>query len=132
MSWWIGQGRRARPPASLVKHHGHAIGPPPLPPRPARRYGVAMHIAVIMPRWVGDAVMATPALRALRQHFADARITNEDSIVLFFSAENVREAVKLAIAADKTEFSASRFSQINRILFEKGGVVNRFSFSWCV
>lgn len=35
-----------------------------------------MHIAVIMPRWVGDAVMATPALRALRDHFGStARIT---------------------------------------------------------
>jgi heptosyltransferase-2 len=34
-----------------------------------------MHIAVIMPRWVGDAVMATPALRALRGHFPDAPIT---------------------------------------------------------
>ena len=27
-----------------------------------------MHIAVIMPRWVGDAIMATPALRSLRAH----------------------------------------------------------------
>lgn len=34
-----------------------------------------MKIAVIMPRWVGDAVMATPALRALRGHFPQARIT---------------------------------------------------------
>jgi heptosyltransferase-2 len=34
-----------------------------------------MHIAVIMPRWVGDAVMATPALRSLRGHFPGARIT---------------------------------------------------------
>jgi len=34
-----------------------------------------MQIAVIMPRWVGDAVMATPALRALRGHFPSARIT---------------------------------------------------------
>jgi heptosyltransferase-2 len=34
-----------------------------------------MQIAVIMPRWVGDAVMATPALRALRGHFPEARIT---------------------------------------------------------
>jgi heptosyltransferase-2 len=31
-----------------------------------------MRIAVIMPRWVGDAIMATPALRALRGHFPDA------------------------------------------------------------
>jgi heptosyltransferase-2 len=34
-----------------------------------------MNIAVVLPGWVGDAVMATPALRALRSHFADARIT---------------------------------------------------------
>jgi heptosyltransferase-2 len=33
-----------------------------------------MNIAVVMPGWIGDAVMATPALRALRSHFADARI----------------------------------------------------------
>jgi heptosyltransferase-2 len=35
-----------------------------------------MHIAIIMPRWVGDAVMATPALRALRDHVGSGvRIT---------------------------------------------------------
>jgi heptosyltransferase-2 len=33
-----------------------------------------MNIAVFLPNWVGDAVMATPALRALRQHFAAARL----------------------------------------------------------
>ncbi len=35
----------------------------------------AEHIAVVLPSWVGDVVMATPALRALREHFADARLT---------------------------------------------------------
>ncbi len=34
-----------------------------------------MNIAVVLPGWIGDAVMATPALRALRSHFVDARIT---------------------------------------------------------
>jgi len=34
-----------------------------------------MQIAVIIPRWVGDAVMATPALRSLRSQFPEARIT---------------------------------------------------------
>ena len=35
-----------------------------------------MNIAVILPRWVGDACMATPLLRGLRAHFgAAARIT---------------------------------------------------------
>jgi heptosyltransferase-2 len=33
-----------------------------------------MKLAVFLPNWVGDAVMATPALRALRRHFASARI----------------------------------------------------------
>lgn len=33
------------------------------------------NILVLQPSWVGDAVMATPTLRALRARFADARIT---------------------------------------------------------
>jgi heptosyltransferase II len=33
-----------------------------------------MKIAVFLPNWIGDVVMATPALRALRQHFAGARL----------------------------------------------------------
>src|SRR5438132_12834795 len=33
-----------------------------------------MDVAVFLPNWVGDAVMATPAIRALRQHFASARL----------------------------------------------------------
>jgi heptosyltransferase-2 len=33
-----------------------------------------MNIAVFLPNWIGDAVMATPALRALRDHFHRARI----------------------------------------------------------
>jgi heptosyltransferase-2 len=32
-----------------------------------------MNIAVFWPNWIGDAVMATPAVRALCQHFAGAR-----------------------------------------------------------
>jgi heptosyltransferase-2 len=33
-----------------------------------------MRILAVCPNWVGDAVMATPALRALRRHFASAQI----------------------------------------------------------
>src|SRR5262249_6282330 len=33
-----------------------------------------MNIAVFLPNWVGDAVMATPAVRALRRHFPAARL----------------------------------------------------------
>ncbi len=33
-----------------------------------------MKIAIFMPSWIGDAVMATPALRAIRSHYPDASI----------------------------------------------------------
>lgn len=36
----------------------------------------ARNIAVVLPSWVGDAVMATPALRAIREHFPAAKITH--------------------------------------------------------
>ncbi len=34
-----------------------------------------MKIALFLPNWVGDLVMATPAMRAIRDHFAEAEIT---------------------------------------------------------
>jgi heptosyltransferase-2 len=34
-----------------------------------------MNLAVFLPGWIGDVVMATPALRALRRHFRDARLS---------------------------------------------------------
>ena len=35
-----------------------------------------MHIAIILPRWVGDLVMSTPMIRAVRQHFgSDTKLT---------------------------------------------------------
>jgi heptosyltransferase-2 len=34
------------------------------------------NILIFLPNWVGDVAMATPALRALRRHFAQARITH--------------------------------------------------------
>jgi heptosyltransferase-2 len=35
-----------------------------------------MNIAVFWPNWIGDAVMATPALRVLGAHFPDARLVS--------------------------------------------------------
>ena len=32
-------------------------------------------LLIVLPSWLGDAVMATPALRALRKHFSQAQIT---------------------------------------------------------
>ncbi len=36
---------------------------------------IAERILVVQPGWVGDAVMATPTLRALREMYPDARIS---------------------------------------------------------
>ena len=33
-----------------------------------------MRIGIMLPNWIGDVAMATPALRALRKHFADAEL----------------------------------------------------------
>ncbi len=33
-----------------------------------------MNLAVFLPGWIGDAVMATPAIRALRQRYRDAHL----------------------------------------------------------
>src|SRR5262245_8699854 len=33
-----------------------------------------MNLAIFLPNWIGDVVMATPAIRALRERHADARI----------------------------------------------------------
>lgn len=33
-----------------------------------------MNLALFLPNWIGDVVMATPAIRALREHFSSARI----------------------------------------------------------
>ncbi len=44
-------------------------------------------VLVVLPTWVGDFVMATPALRAIRERFADARIT-------FLMEPNLRELVR--------------------------------------
>ena len=32
-----------------------------------------MNLAIFLPNWIGDVVMATPAIRALREHFAPVR-----------------------------------------------------------
>src|SRR5262245_48466850 len=33
-----------------------------------------MNLAIFLPNWIGDVVMATPAIRALRQHYAGAHM----------------------------------------------------------
>jgi heptosyltransferase II len=42
---------------------------------PGTSHGAPEKVAVFLPNWVGDAVMATPAIRALRSRFAHSRLT---------------------------------------------------------
>ena len=55
--------------ASRDKHHPsseeHSAGGPAKPSR----------ILIVLPGWVGDLVLATPALRAIRQHYAQQHVT---------------------------------------------------------
>ena len=44
-------------------------------------------ILIVLPTWVGDFVMATPTLRAIRSRFADAKIT-------FVAEENLRDLIR--------------------------------------
>lgn len=60
-----------------------------LRPMPSERGAAATDVhslLVILPTWVGDLVMATPTLRAIRKRFASARIT-------FLLNHNLRELV---------------------------------------
>ncbi len=34
-----------------------------------------MKIGIVLPNWIGDVVMATPALRAVRERFPEAQLT---------------------------------------------------------
>jgi heptosyltransferase-2 len=43
--------------------------------RPENAESTLRHLLVVLPNWVGDVVLATPVLAALRDHFRDAQIT---------------------------------------------------------
>ena len=51
-----------------------------------------MKIAIFCPNWVGDVVMATPALRAVRRQYPDAEIYvvahSEGTVVAWLRAES--------------------------------------------
>jgi len=67
-----------------------------------------MNLAVFLPNWIGDVAMATPAVRALRQHFANAHIT----------------AVLAPYVADVMQGAPWFDSQI--LLSKKGNLVDRW------
>lgn len=84
-------------------------------------------LLVVMPTWVGDVVMATPALRALRARFPQSRIT-------LLIHENARDVVRGGPWADAIEAWAPLGRSVQRI----GGLVRtarrlrRGRFDWAV
>jgi len=65
-------------------------------------------VAVRMPNWLGDAVMATPALQALRQVFPDALVTvlvREHLAELFTSGPFAKEVIPLPKVSGATNVS---------------------------
>ena len=42
---------------------------------------MSMNVGILLPNWIGDVVMSTPALRALRKHYGpEARLTGLTSV----------------------------------------------------
>jgi hypothetical protein len=69
---WGGGGRAGAPPPPGGGGPPGALPPPP--PRDGSGAESRMKIAIFLPNWIGDAVMATPALRAVRSAFAEAEV----------------------------------------------------------
>ena len=89
-------------------------------------------IAVVLPNWIGDVVMATPALRALREHFAAARITHigrPDALELLNGGD--RAAPGIYELADKqlTDRRAQRPRPINFLQLTWGIRRERFDLA---
>ena len=92
-----------------------------------------MKIAVFCPNLIGDTVMATPAFRALRRGFSDARLTAIikprvwptlegtswfDELIRFDSASDVPKLPSyppwdLPLRSSRREFSATRLHEFH-------------------
>jgi heptosyltransferase II len=87
-----------------------------------------MKVLVRMPNWIGDAVMATPALDNLRQHFDGAEFVLVGAPVV---ADMFRQDPRfLAVAADPTKkqpFRTARLWQLGRRLRAQYGP---FDLGW--
>ncbi len=84
-------------------------------------------IVVFMPTWVGDVVMATPALRALRSRFADAHITlltKPNTVAVLEPGEWMDEIIAWPKASSKL---AKWFEP-----FSVGRTLRAMNFDWAV
>jgi len=78
-----------------------------------------MHIVVILPRWVGDLVMSTPLLRAVRDHFGPtARITGVLKPMFAELLEGTRWLDRVVLYDRRSRDPSRRFLAVVRQLRE--------------
>ena len=76
-----------------------------------------IHILVILPRWVGDFVMATPMLRALQNHFGSkARISGVCKPLFADLLEGTSWLDKIVFYDRRSRDPANRFTAVARKL----------------
>lgn len=67
-----------------------------------------MKIAVFMPNWVGDAIMATPAVRALRTKFSDVEIVAIARPVIVDTLQGLNSIDRVIVHDHKNPYSEHR------------------------
>jgi len=77
-------------------------------------------IAVFLPNWVGDVVMATPALRALRGHFVSARIAYVGRPAALATLAGTEWADRMIPETSRRKPAAAHFAaQVGRLRAER-------------
>jgi len=82
-------------------------------------------IVIFLPNWVGDVVMATPSLRAIRRHFAEAHITH-------FGRPAALETLGSTDWADDTLIAVPRVRSRTIGLLQVGGALRGGRFDLAV
>jgi heptosyltransferase-2 len=78
-----------------------------------------MRLALLLPNWVGDAVMATPALRALRRHFAHDELVGIAPPGICALLEGHPSLDRLLPMRTKRSFPLARLRALTRLLREE-------------
>src|SRR5437868_15132848 len=86
-----------------------------------------MKVMIRVPNWVGDAVMAEPALRQLRRIFKDAHITfvARPWVAGLFEGENLHDDI-IPVA------DAKGFNQSLKKFFKENQLLKREAFDYAV
>jgi len=77
-----------------------------------------MRILIVLPNWLGDAVMATPAIEALTQCYSDAKITFVGSYVSIEALKHHPNCVEAIV--DETKKAKSRIVATYKLAKELG------------